>query len=114
MKKLALLLLTTLLIFTSCKVGSISTSSGLENESFLEFIGATSKYQGGVDVDIDNAISFKAKVYKEKASKADRIKRDVYAISTGAHTVRVSYKGVVIYQKQIFVSAQETKKIILK
>jgi len=114
MKKSALLLVAILLAFTSCKVGSNSTTKGLENESFIEFVG-TSSYKGGVDVSIDDKTSFKAKVYKEKyESNFERIKGEVYAISTGVHTITVLYNGNLIYQKQIYVSAQETKKIVLQ
>jgi len=37
----------------------------------------------------------------------------VYAISTGKHVISVYYNDKVIYQKQIFISAQETKKVLL-
>jgi len=114
MKKSALLLLATiLLVATSCKLGSNSTAKGLENQSFLEFVWTVSNYKGGVDVKIDDKTSFKAEVYKEKEGN-NRIKGKVYAIPTGVHTVTVSYNGNLIYQKQIYVSVQETKKIILQ
>ena len=59
---------------------------------------------------IDDITAFKAEVNKDHA---DRPKGNVYAISTGTHTIIVTYKDNVIYKKQIFVSAQETKKILL-
>jgi len=111
MKKLALALITVLLVAISC--GSNSTVKGLENQSFLEFVSNESNYKGKVDVAIDNQASFKAQVYKEKYG-SNRIKGKVYAIPTGVHTVMVSYNGSLVYQKQIYVSAQETKKIILQ
>ncbi|MDR1632315.1 MAG: hypothetical protein LBR97_05500 [Dysgonamonadaceae bacterium] len=121
MKKLICLLAIVLFILTSCKVGegSLSTSRGLENESFLEFVGTASNYLGGVDVDIDGKTTFKAKVHNESdgnsiTPKGDRFKGEIYAISTGTHTVTVSYNSTTIYRKQIFVSAQETKKIVLQ
>jgi hypothetical protein len=120
MKKL-FLLIAGILALTSCKVGegSLSTARGLENDAFLEFVGTSSKYKGGVDVNIDDKNTFKAKVHNESEGnallpKSDRFKGEVYAISTGTHTVTVSYNGNVIYRKQIFVSAQETKKVILQ
>ena len=121
MKKLIFLFLASLLVLSSCKVGegSISTSRGLENESFLEFVGTAKNYKGGVDVNIDDQTTFKAKVHNESEgnklkNKSDRFKGEVYAIPTGTHIVTVSYNGNVIYKKQIFVSAQENVKIVLQ
>ena len=113
MKKILLILVSAGLFLTSC--GGIKTSAiGLENESFIKFIGKPSDYYGGVDVLIDEKISFKAVVVKEKNRNVAKVKGGTtYVISTGTHIVNVSYKNNVILKKQIFVSAQETKKIIL-
>lgn len=98
-----------LMFLTSC-TGVKTVTTGLENESFLEFIGKPSNYSSGVDVNIDDKSTFKAEVNNVHA---DRPKGKVYAISTGTHVVTVSYNNNVIYKKQIFVSSQETKKIML-
>lgn len=90
--------------------GVKTASYGLENESFLEFIGSPSNYNGGVDVIIDDNPSFNAKVYNNNVT---RVKGKVYAISTGRHTIIVSYQNNLLIKKQIFISAQETKQIIL-
>ncbi len=109
MKKVILLALFGTILLSGC--GGIKTlSSGLENESFLEFIGVPNDYSGGVDVTVDDVTNFKAEVHKDLARK---VKGEVYAISTGTHKIAVSYKGKLLYQKQIFISAQETKKIVL-
>lgn len=109
MKKIYFLITISLVLITSC-TGVKTLSTGLENESFLEFVGKPSNYSGGVDVNIDDKTTFKAEVNKDQA---DRPKGKVYAISTGTHMVTVSYNSNVIFKKQIFVSAQETKKIML-
>lgn len=98
-----------ILLLGGC-TGVKTSSSGLENEAFLEFVGKPSSYTNGVDVNIDDKTTFKAEVNKDHA---DRPKGNVYAIATGTHVVTVSYNKNVIFKKQIFVSAQETKKIIL-
>ena len=98
------------LIFLTGCTGLKTTSTGLENEAFLEFIGSPSNYTGGVDVNLDDKNTFKGEVNKDHA---DRPKGKVYAISTGNHSITVSYNSKVIFKKQIFVSSQETKKIIL-
>jgi hypothetical protein len=98
-----------LILLTSC--GGIKTSSsGLERESFLEFIGNPGNYSDGVEVSVDNKPTFKAEVFNDKAT---RIKGKVYAITPGQHIVSVTYKNNVIYKKRIFLSTQETKKILL-
>ncbi|MEI6062775.1 MAG: hypothetical protein WCR72_18880 [Bacteroidota bacterium] len=109
MKKLFSIFAISLLLLSSC--GGIKTmSGGLENESFLEFLGNPSDYKGGVSVTIDDKTTFTAEVYKDKTT---RVKGQVYAISTGTHTIAVSYNGKMLVKKQIFISAQETKKITL-
>jgi hypothetical protein len=97
-------------IFLTACTGVKTSSSGMENEAFLEFIGTPSDYNGGVDVNIDDISTFKAEVNKDHA---DRPKGNVYAIKTGTHILTVSYNDKVLFKKQIFVSSQETKKIIL-
>lgn len=104
-----LLIVISLILLTGC--GGIKTSSsGLEKESYLEFIGTPSDYSGGVEVSVDGQPTFNAEVFNNKAT---RVKGKVYAISTGQHVVSVSYKNNVILKKQIFLSSQETKKILL-
>jgi hypothetical protein len=98
------------LVFLAGCTGVKTVSTGLENEAFLEFIGDPGNYNGGVDVNVDDKNTFKAEVNKDHA---DRPKGSVYAISTGTHVVTVSYNNTVLFKKQIYIAAQETKKIIL-
>jgi hypothetical protein len=109
MKKALSLLAISLMFLTGC-TGVKTTATSLENESFLEFVGTPGNYSNGVNVKIDDKISFNAEVNKDHA---DRPKGKVYAISTGKHIILVSYNDNTIYKKQIFISAQETKKIML-
>ena len=109
MKKLLTVFAIGLILLSSCG-GIKSTSKGLENESFLEFLGNPSIYKGGVSVALDDKTTFTAEVFKDKTR---RMKGQVYAISTGKHNISVSYNGKVLIKKQIFVAAQETKEIVL-
>ncbi|MDD2513225.1 MAG: hypothetical protein PHS71_08260 [Proteiniphilum sp.] len=109
MKK-TIILMTIGLVFLAGCTGIKTVSTGLENESFLEFVGDPGSYSGGVDVKIDDKTSFRAEVNK---NHADRPKGTVYKIPTGAHLIAVSYKNNVIFRKKIFISSQETKKIML-
>lgn len=109
MKKIIYLFLVSLVLTIGC-TGVKSTSSGIENEAYLNFVGVPSNYSEGVIVNIDDKSTFNAEVNKDFS---DRPKGKVYAISNGTHIITVSYKNQVIYKQQIFISAQETKKITL-
>lgn len=109
MRKILIAITIGLCTLSGC-TGVKSLSSGLENESFLEFIGEPRKYPDGVSVTIDDKSAFTAEINK---GVVGRQRGNVYAISTGVHLLTVSYRDNVIYRKQLFVSAQETKKIIL-
>lgn len=109
MKYLTILMVLGLMLTASC-TGLKTTSRGLENESFLVFTGNELKYEEGVLVDVDGKRSFNAVVVKDGSSLPSNC---VYAISTGTHVVTVTYRKKVIYKQQIFISAQETKKIAL-
>ncbi|MCY2687550.1 hypothetical protein [Salinimicrobium sp. TH3] len=107
MKKLILLFA----VFTAVGcTGVKTTTAGLENEAFLVFLGNPKDYDTGVEVNIDDKTSFSAEVQKNHSNKPTG---KVYAIATGPHVVSVIHNGEMIYKKRIFVSTQETKKIIL-
>ncbi|BEH00005.1 hypothetical protein [Bacteroides sedimenti] len=108
-KHIALFILCICALLTSCKVGNYSQERGLPDQAYLLFV-ANEAYEGEVQVTVDNETTFNAKVIKEKKGT---IKRDLYAIAKGKRYIKVSYNGKVIYEREIFVSAQETKKIQL-
>lgn len=109
MKKNIFILAITIIMLSGCAMVNTSTS-GLANESFLEFIGNPKTYKGGVDVTIDEKKTFKAEVFNREP---DRTKGKVYAIPTGKHVVTVIFNNTVIYKQQIFLSTQETRKVEL-
>ncbi|MBM3418689.1 MAG: hypothetical protein FJY17_07200 [Bacteroidetes bacterium] len=109
MNKLIFSYLISSLIFLGC-TGVKTTSYSLESEAFLEFIGNPYLYDGGIDIQLDHKFKFKAVVNKENA---DRPKGTVYSISPGNHLISVSHNGKMVYQKQVYISYQETKRIIL-
>jgi hypothetical protein len=111
MKNILFFTLASLLFIAGCS-GIHSLSKGLENEAFLEFIGDPNEYKQGINVTIDQKTTFKGEVNKVRNwTKAP--KGNIYAISPGKHIVVVSYNNNIIVKKQIFVSSQETKQIIL-
>ena len=100
--------ITLLLGLCGCKVGNVSQSTGLSDQSYLLFVSNSS--YGEVNVQVDKATRFDPKVVKSKKSN---FKGNAYAVSTGKRHITVSHKGNIVYDRTIFISVQETKKIML-
>lgn len=105
----ALLTATFCLLLTSCKVGNVAVSQGLSDQSYLYFV-STQKYSDPVKVTLDGTTTFDAQVVKEKKHT---VKGNTYAVATGKRYISVSSQGKVIWEREVFLSTQETKKIIL-
>ena len=112
MKILRLLLIMFILgSFTSCKVGVVSKSGGMDNQSYLQFVqGGSQTYKNGVTVYVDDYLAFMAKV---DVMKRNSIKGNTYVVNPGTRRIKVVDNGRTVYEKTIVVSTQETKKIIL-
>lgn len=95
--------------FVSCKA-PVAMQSGREDMAYLVFTSPKTYWNKKVDVSIDGQTNFEAKVVKTKRSNYWGRQ---YGISTGRRALTVSYEGTIIYQKEIFVSSQETKVIVL-
>ncbi len=99
------------LILFSCKANfPVAQQSGKEDMAYLLFISSDQYADKEVEVTIDDAKPFFAKVVKQKKSNR---RGSQYGISTGARSLKVSYEGRILYQKKIFVSTQEVKQIVL-
>lgn len=96
-------------LFVSCKA-PVAMQSGREDIAYLVFVSPKTYWNKKVDVSIDNQTNFEAKVVKTKRSN---FWGRQYGISTGRRNLKVSHNGTIIYQKEIFVSSQETKVITL-
>lgn len=111
MKAKLLFLFFSVVMLTACAVGRTTESRGLENEAYLQFTrGTTDAYNGGIYVYVDHNKPFKAKVNKVKATK---VKGDTYVIKSGKRHLKVVYKDRTLYEKDIILSTQETKRIEL-
>lgn len=97
------------LLLTACKT-PVAQQSGKEDIAFLLFISPNEYAGKEITVILDNQQPFKAKVVKEKKSKR---KGTQYGIKTGVRHIKVLSGDKILYQKKIFVSAQETKQIVL-
>ena len=110
-------ILFTLLIVVSLLVGCkssfpVAQQTGKEDMAYLVFVGPQQTYGNGskpVQVDVDGK-QFDAKVVKPKTANR---KGTQYGVATGRRNVTVTFNGQTIYQKQLFLSSQETKIITL-
>ena len=97
----------------SCKSNfTVAQQIGQEDMAYLVFVGPRQTYGNGsklVQVDVDGN-KFDAKVVKPKTANR---KGTQYGVATGRKNVTVRFEGQTIYQKQLFLSSQETKIITL-
>ncbi len=88
----------------------VAQQSGKDDVAYLLFVSQKDYANKHVTVSLDGEKTFEAKVVKAKNSYR---KGTSYAIATGRRKINVEYKGNSIYNKEIFVSTQETKIITL-
>lgn len=111
MKKLLALFTVSLLLF-GCKANyPVSQQSGMEDVAYLLFVSPNEYANKDVEVTIDNGQPFTAKVVKQK--KALR-RGTQYGVGTGKRELKVTCDGKVLYQKNVFLSTQEVKQILLQ
>ncbi len=110
MKNVLYLILTGLLLCSFGCTGVKTEATGLKDEALIKFIGKPGKYRKGLEVQIDDDITFTAEVVRPHS---ERPKGEAYSIPPGSHLVTITYKDELIYRKKIFVSTRETKKIQL-
>ncbi len=100
-------------LMVACKSSfPVAQQSGKEDMAYLVFVGPLQTYGNGskpVQVDVDGT-QFDAKVVKPKTANR---KGTQYGVATGKRNVTVRFNGQVVYQKQLFLSSQETKIITL-
>ena len=101
------------LFFVGCKANyPVAQQSGKEDMAYLVFVGPLGTYGNGsnpVQVDVDGT-KFDAKVVKPKTANR---KGTQYGVATGRRNITVKFNGQTVYQKQLFLSSQETKIIKL-
>lgn len=110
MKKLLILFALPLLLF-GCKANfPVAQQSGKEDMAYLLFVSGKEYANKQIQVTVDNAQPFTAKVVKQKKSNR---RGTQYGVGTGSRSLKVTYEGRTIYQKKVFLSTQEVKQIIL-
>jgi len=98
-------------LLAGCKANyPVAQQSGKEDMAFLVFVGPKETYgNGSKPVHVDGS-TFDAKVVKPKTANR---KGTQYGVATGRRNITVTFNGQTIYQKQLFLSTQETKIINL-
>lgn len=110
MKKLLLLFAMPLLLL-GCKISNpVAQQGGKEDVAYLLFVSPNQYAGKTIQVSIDDAQPFSAKVVKEKVANR---KGSQYGVQIGTRNLKVSCDGKVIYQKKVFLSTQEVKQILL-
>lgn len=111
MKTRLFLILGLILLLSGCRSHyPVAQQSGKEDIAYLLFVSPNKYANQYVTVVLDDEKTFQAKVVKAKKSNR---KGTAYAISTGRRGINVEYKGISIYKKELFISTQETKIIML-
>jgi len=98
------------LILSSCGPHLYKTmSGGQENVSYI-IVLQKGDSQGEVSLFIDDKVYPVDKVYSEKKKR----KAHPFVTSPGKHKIRVVSQGKMIYDENVFLGLQETKKIVLE
>lgn len=109
MKRLILFLIP--LLLAGCKANfPVAQEGGKEDIAYLLFVSSQENKNATIDVVLDNETPFEARVVSKKKSNR---RGTQYSVRTGARSIKVFRNGTVLYQKQIFLSPQEVKQIIL-
>lgn len=111
--KIILSLIAIIGLMAGCKANyPVAQQSGKEDMAYLVFVGPLKTYGNGsklVQVDVDGT-KFDAKVVKPKTANRKGVQ---YGVGTGRRNLTVTFNGQTVYQKQLFLSSQETKIINL-
>lgn len=99
------------LMLTGCKANyPVAQQSGKEDIAFLLFVSQKQYVDKNVSVTVDNK-TFDAKTVSAKKSNR---RGYAYSVATGRRKLKVvGPNGNTLYSKEIMLSAQETKQIIL-
>ena len=103
-----------LLLTTGCARYPIETSSGKEDVAYLLFISQEGVYaKKDVTINIDGKTTFTVQPIKAKRG-SEKLKGSQYKVAPGRRKVVVTdKKGDTIYSREIMLSTQDTKQILL-
>ena len=107
MKNSLLIVLMSIMTF-SCTTYE-TTVSGVSNSSSIKVVKANN-YDKGLTLVIDNKEFVIGKIFTDK----NNIKAATYPILSGKNKVIIKRNNDIIYEKTLFISNRETRKIILE
>ncbi|MEZ3589794.1 MAG: DUF4831 family protein [Muribaculaceae bacterium] len=97
---------------TGCKTGTFASEHGRDDVAYIDVVSSDAYAGKKVTVTIDGTTEFTVKVQKSKQS-TEKHNGDLYGIRPGRRSVKVVYDGKTLYEKEIFLSSQQTKIIQL-
>lgn len=112
MKKLSIVFASLLaVLLTACKANMpVAQQSGKEDIAYLLLVSNGGTYNNKtVQVSVDGQ-TFDAVVVKQKTSNR---RGTQYTAPTGSHQLTVTFNGQTIYNKKVFLSTQQVKRIEL-
>lgn len=112
MKRFLIICCLSLLVLASCKTGVYTAEYGKEDVAFISLISSDVMANKDVQVIVDDETQFTAHIQKAKQS-TEKHNGKLFAIKPGKRHLKIVYQGKVIYEKEIFVSSQQTKLINL-
>lgn len=99
------------LMFCGCKANyPVAQQTGDDDIAYLIFVSTSDSRNTDVDVTVDGKTSFTARTVKSR--KANR-RGTRYSVQPGKRKVTVMKDGRTLYDRFVFLSPQETKKITL-
>ena len=100
-----------LLLFTGCAVGTQTQKVQVPDQAFIVVVGNSDNYEDAqIFLQYDDMQKFPVEIKKQGTK---RFKQTLYEISPGRHTLKVFNGDQLLINKEIFISNQETKEIIL-
>lgn len=112
MKKILLLMCcTAMLTLFGCKANyPVAQQSGDDDIAYLLFVSTSDSRNTDIQVTVDETTRFTARTVKSR--KANR-RGTRYSVQPGKRKITVTKDGNTIYDRYVFLSPQETKKITL-
>lgn len=115
MKKISIILTAILALtcFTACGLGNSTTTSGRTDQAYVCVLDSSSH---PVTIQVDDTQYDTQSINRKRVTKRKNTKlipKHAVAIPTGKHTLKVYSNGQEVYNKVIFISTNETRRIEL-